>query len=61
MFDQPTIEIQIQDIGGNWITVQTTQTNDDRYVYSLMEQAQRNFQGKRTRALENGRLKDVLQ
>jgi hypothetical protein len=56
-----TITIQIQDVGGNWMDVQTTTTNHDRYIYSLMEQAQSNHPGKRVRAVdENKRIIDIL-
>jgi hypothetical protein len=56
-----TVIIQIQDVGGNWMDVQTTMTNHDRYVYSLMEQAQRNYSGRRVRAVDqNGRIIDIL-
>lgn len=56
-----TIDIQVQDIGGNWLTVQSTHTGDDRYIMSLMKSIQSRYQGRRVRAMENGRLRDLLQ
>ena len=53
------IVIQIQDINGNWLTVQTSITADDRYIASLLDQAQSSYPGKRARALIDGRLFDI--
>lgn len=58
---EQTVIIQIQDVGGNWMDVQRTMTNHDRYTFSLMEQAQRNYPGKRVRAIDqDGRIIDIL-
>jgi len=56
-----TITIQIRDVGGNWLSVQNTMTNDDRYIYSLMESAQSGYPGKQVRAVDqNGRIVDMI-
>ena len=55
-----TILIQVQDVGGNWMTIQTTQTRDDRYVRSLLSQAARSYK-KRVRAIDhNGMIIDIM-
>ncbi|MFM7085326.1 MAG: hypothetical protein ACKOW3_10060 [Hyphomicrobium sp.] len=56
-----TIYIQIQDVSGNWLTTQTTNTNHDQYIRSLMQTAQKSNPGKRVRAIDgSGRIIDLL-
>lgn len=56
-----TILIQIQDVNGNWLTTQTTNTNNDQYIRSLMQTAQKSYPGKRVRALDgSGKIIDLL-
>lgn len=55
------IEIQIQDVNGYWLTVQTTMTGQSQYLLGLMHQIQRTYKGRRVRAIENGHLLDILQ
>lgn len=55
------IYIQVQDVGGNWLTTQVTSTNHDQYVRSLMKQAQQGHPGKRVRAIDaDERVIDIL-
>lgn len=56
-----TIAIQIQDVNGNWLTTQITNTKHDQYIRSLMETAQKSHPGKRVRAIDgSGRILDIL-
>jgi hypothetical protein len=55
------IHIQVQDVGGNWLTTLVTSTNHDQYIRSLMTQAQRGHPGKRVRAIDaDGCVIDIL-
>ena len=52
--------IQVQDINGNWLTVNTTDDTSGQYVTQRMLEAQRQSPTGRVRALsENGQLIDV--
>lgn len=54
------ITIQIQDINGNWLTINTTDDSNGQYVTQRMLEAQKQSPTGRVRALyENGQLYDV--
>ncbi len=46
--------IQIQDAGGNWITVDSTRPRDAEETMKLMDLARRRRPGKTLRAIING-------
>ncbi len=56
-----TIQVQFQDIGRNWVTVQANVQNQSQMIMTRMREVQRMYPDKRVRAIdESGRLVDML-
>lgn len=53
------VELQVQDITGNWRTMHVTR-NISPMILSGMEQIAEQFPGQRVRAVCNGRIVDIL-
>ena len=56
---QENVSVQIQDYGGNWITVSNVANNAQRISFELRS-VQSRYPDRRVRAVHDGRLLDML-